>query len=120
MKIKIKTIKHSKQRYNTAGDYFEKNGVIHVLISDTGNKDYNFLTLIHELVELHLCKRSGISFKEIDDFDMKHPELDDPGSDWRAPYKSQHASALRVELALAIELGIDWSKYEECLGEVCK
>ena len=76
----------------------------------------NYLVAIHELVEAFLCKQNFITPKMVDDFDLAHPELDDPGGDTRAPYHIQHLYATSVEVILAHQVGIDWDKYEDVLS----
>ena len=120
MKIEIRTIDHKAQRYNTAGDYFEgKEGFTFFRISEMGNEDYNFLIAIHEFGEAYLCKREGIKFKDIDKFDIDHPELDDPGSSPKAPYHKQHMLMLIIEKLLCRSMGLSWKMYEKRLAEVC-
>lgn len=120
-KIEIRTMAHSTQRYNTAGDYFKAPAdVTFFRISETGNKDYNFLIAVHELVEAYLCEKRGITFASIDAFDMTHPDLDDPGSNLDAPYHKEHMFCLELEKVIAKELGVDLKEYEKRLAEVCK
>lgn len=106
----------TKMRYPTVGDYFKtKDGWI-VVAADSGNPDYNFLILIHELIELYLTQRQGISEPEIKKFDEwferekscghfgkktiagRHP---------KAPYRREHIFAEKIEKLLAKELRID-------------
>ena len=74
---------------------------------------------IHEFGEAYLCKREGIKFKDIDKFDIDHPELDDPGSSPKAPYHKQHMLMLIIEKLLCRSMGLSWKMYEKRLAEVC-
>ena len=93
--IIVKTIPHKSQRYNTTGDYFEKNGDWLFFVSKS-NKDEEFLTLIHELTEWYLTQKRGISEKSITKFDIESG-LEDPGASKKAPYHKEHLIANKVE-----------------------
>lgn len=115
-KINIRTIPHKKQRYDTCGDYFKSKDTIQFRISKT-NADYEFLVMIHELVEWYLTQKRGITIKEIDNFDL-HYVGDDPGADPDAPYHKEHMFATFIEQVLADELGIDWWKYDQLINQL--
>jgi hypothetical protein len=120
MNISIQIIPHKDQRYNTLGDYWiDRKGVWQFRISDMGNNYYNFFILIHELIEACLCKIDGVRWEDIDRFDIDHPDLDDPGSDVRAPYRKQHLFALRIERIMALFCNVSWRDYEKKMEEVC-
>jgi hypothetical protein len=103
--ITIKFIPASKQRYDTAGDYwFDKRGGIQVRISKFRARRDEILVLIHELTEMLLCLEHGVSFAAIDRFDMAFKGDGEPGDDPKAPYCRQHRFAMRIEELLAREL----------------
>ena len=111
--ITVKVIPHSKQRYDTSGDYWiDKRGTIQVRISKSRNRRHEALLLIHELTEMFLCMDRRVSFKAIDRFDMRFEGEGEPGDDPKAPYYSQHRFATRVERLLAKELQVNWRAYE--------
>lgn len=126
--IHIKTIPHSEQRYPTTGDYWrDENDTEQVRVSDVGNPDYEFLVMLHELVEWYLAEKRGITDEAISNFDMKFeeeikagikPQHADPGMDSAAPYKDEHIFALKIEKEVADELGIDWEAYCKELGKL--
>jgi hypothetical protein len=127
--INIKTIPHSSQRYDTAGDYFERrifwnrNEVLEVRVSEM-NPDYEFMVTIHELIELYLVKQKGIKIEDIDKFDMKTVfEVDpknqeDPGASKLAPYHKEHMFATKIEKLLCKELGVDWKTYDDSFSQL--
>ncbi|SRR6266403_5958149 len=125
MKINIKTIDESKHRYPTLGDYFKKDkDVLQVNITDLGNKDYEFLILIHELVEWHLTENRGIKEENIMKFDIQfekerkrgiHNNEVEPGDAIDSPYRKEHRFAENIERILAHELGIDFNDYSKHL-----
>lgn len=127
MEIHIKTIPHSEQRYETAGDYWYEGDRLEMRVSDTGDDDYAFLVAVHEMVEAHLCKRRGITVESIDAFDKQFEsnriklnwgdELE-PGHDPAAPYKEEHFFAEVLERALASELNVDWQEYERVVSSL--
>jgi hypothetical protein len=122
MKINIETIPHNEMRYDTCGDYWvDSQGVIQVRISKM-NPIFEWFVLLHEMVELFLCKIQRIDFKKIDDFDIKfekdrkrglHNETEEPGDHPDAPYNRQHCMATSVERMLCAYLGVHWKKYDE-------
>jgi len=118
MKITIETIDHNDQRYNTIGDWQSIGDTLVIKVSETGNIWYNILAGIHELVEAVLCYAYSITQQQVDEFDMNHPELDEPGDSKDAPYHEQHKFASLIEKLLAIELDADWGEYENNLEEI--
>ena len=107
----------------------DPDGPWHVVVTDTGNKDYNFMILIHELIEAYLTKRAGIPEEDITDFDRRFevrraknevgPD-DEPGDDPTAPYFKQHQCAIMIENLLCGELGINAKMYDLDLDDVLK
>ncbi|NYZ80195.1 hypothetical protein H0N95_03035 [Candidatus Micrarchaeota archaeon] len=121
-KIEIITVPYEKQRYETVGDYYRKNGKWVIATSKMKDWRYEMLIAIHEVIELTLIRERGITVKEIEDFDKKwdkeyerglHSKKDEPGFDKRAPFRKEHAFATKIEKMLAKELGVDWKKYEK-------
>lgn len=128
MKIHAEVIPHDRQRYETPGDFFEDDdGVIQFRISDLRNGDYNFLVLLHELIEWYLCKRVGIKIKDIDAYDMqfekdrllgKYTKDAEPGHSKGAPYRFAHKFAERIERIVATRLGVNWAWYSKRVNDL--
>ena len=127
MKIKIETIPHSKQRYETCGDYWINSDTAEIRVSDLKNNDYEFLIVIHELIEFYLTEKRGITEESISEFDIKfekerleglHSETDEPGWDKNAPYRNEHIFAEIIERQIAKELGVDWQDYDKAVNEL--
>lgn len=129
MEIKIKTIPHSKQRYDTVGDWeWDKNGNLTVSVSDMDNWKYEFLVAFHELAEVMLCKDRGISQESVDEFDISFEKIrqqfpktigdQEPGNMSSAPYNKEHAVATQLEYILAQELGVNWNDYDESVNNL--
>lgn len=125
MKIIIETIPHDTQRYSTCGDwYFEEDGTLRIKVSDTGNDDYAALVGLHELVEVLLCKKRGITTEQVDEFDKafeasrEEGNEDEPGDDPKAPYRKEHFFATNIEALMSAELGVNWQEYESKLNEM--
>lgn len=128
MNINIKTIAHSEQRYPTVGDWqIDEQGNLEIRVSDMGNPDYESLVALHELVEVLLCKKRGITTEQVDVFDKQfeadravgmHGPEDEPGDDPLAPYKKEHFFATNIEALMSSELGVDWKTYEEKINEL--
>ena len=127
LNIDIKTIPHKKQKYETVGDYWEKNGKKSIRVSDMKNPKYELLIAIHELLEQALTADRGIAEKLINEFDHRfeaerelgqHTIDEEPGFDPYAPYLKEHAFATKVERMLAQELGVDWEKYNHIVNHL--
>lgn len=114
--IKYKSIPHKSQRYDTAGDYWiDKKGNWEIRVSEM-KSDYEFMVLVHELIEFYLTQKRGIKEEDITEFDTKLVEEkyeDDPGLSPKAPYHKEHMFSTKIEKMLCKELGLDWSKYDK-------
>lgn len=115
---RIKVIPHKQQRYNTVGDYQTIEGVTQILVSDMGDWRFEFLVAYHELTELALCRKTGVTDKQIDDFDISFEEnrtendnKSEPGDDPASPYFHQHQVSTTQEKMMAKELDVDWDEY---------
>ncbi len=110
----ISTVNAKDQRYPTVGDWQFSPNLLKINVSDLGDWRYEFLIGLHEFVEAMLCKRWRVRQQDVDDFDMKHPDISgEPGDDPRAPYYKQHQIATAVERLVAAELGVNWNAYED-------
>lgn len=113
MNISIKSIPHNEQRYPTVGDYWETDsGKIGIVVSKMSDERYEFLVALHELIEMALCKKYGVTFESIDTFDKANLDSDDPGSLPDAPYRKYHEMATAIEMIVAQSLGVDWVEYD--------
>ena len=125
MEIIIQTIPHKNQRYKTVGDWFrDKNGVLHIKVSDMGNDKYTLLVALHELIEASLCEDRGITDVKVTAFDKKfeseraagmQDDDSEAGDDVRAPYRKEHFFATNIERLLSAELRVDWKKYDKAV-----
>lgn len=123
--ILICVIPHDEQDYPTVGNYKKRpfKDCWTIEISKT-KADYEFLILIHELVEFYLTQRQGISESSITKFDKafekkrKPHNHDEPGDDPRAPYHDAHRIATWIEKNIANELDINWKQYEKTLNKL--
>lgn len=115
----LKVVEHKKQRYETIGDWIPGNPA-KIIASDVGNQDYEFMILMHELVEYYLCKKRGITDRKVVKFDRKyekdrvlgkHTVTSEPGNNRRAPYRKEHKFATRIEKLVGKRLGVDWDEY---------
>jgi hypothetical protein len=124
-KIRAYVIPHDQHRYETVGDYwYPVEGEADFRVSDMGNEDFEFLVLIHELIEAHLCRKRGISEPEIKAFDeafeaaRAEGNVDEPGFDPAAPYLREHTFATVIEKLVAQELEVDWKEYDEKINSL--
>lgn len=122
MKIVVETIPHVRQRYSTCGDYWiDSEGNWQIRISSLGSPMFEALVAVHELVEMLLCTRKGVTMEAIDRFDLAYAadaELGEPGDCISAPYYVEHQIATGIERILAAELGVDWNKYENSINKL--
>jgi len=123
--IHIKTVKHSKQRYPTVGDWLWHGQTLTIFVSEMCNWRTESLIAIHELVEALLCKDQDVTQKEVDAFDMEYESarrpddwVSEPGDDPTAPYHEQHKFATVIERLLCMELGVKWHEYEKLIQEL--
>lgn len=122
--LEAKTIPHETHRYSTVGDYWDDESGKHFRISDMNNEDYEFLVLIHELVEEHLTRRRGILEPDIKVFDeafeaQRQPgNVDEAGDDPAAPYRKEHQFATLIERFLSKEMGVDWDAYDKTINSL--
>jgi hypothetical protein len=100
MLLTIRTIPHSDQRYDTAGDWqwagFAGANVLTVKVNRLPDWRYELLVGLHEAIEAALFRQAGISQESIDRFDMAHSDADEPGDIPAAPYHKQYAFASLV------------------------
>ena len=125
LRIEVRVIPGSEQRYETAGDYYEDaDGVWQFRISRMGNRLYEMLILIHELTEWAMCEAVGIKEQDITDFDVqfekdraegKHSPTEEPGDSPLAPYTHQHRCATKVERLACKFFGIRWDVYDRAV-----
>lgn len=107
-KIIIEAIPQKDQRYDTSGDWlFDDEGNLRIFV--TGESiihDEAFLIALHELVEVKLCHKRGISQAAVDDFDFNFKGDGEPGDDPKAPYRLEHRQAMLIEHQVANFLGL--------------
>jgi hypothetical protein len=111
--INIHFIPKEEMRYDTVGDYWETDDSIEFRIALMDNPLHSAAILLHEIAEYFDVKRRGISIEEIDQFDISHPELDDPGWSSEAPYNASHQLGDLVERAFILGVGERWTDYDE-------
>lgn len=108
-RIIIEAIPHEQQRYDTAGDwYFTPEGELIIRVSaDSANvlEDQNFLYAMHELVEVALCQKEGVTQEQVDQFDFAFEGESEPGDDPASPYRTQHRRAMLIEHLMASFMG---------------
>ena len=116
-------------RYPTTGDYFKTKSGWVIVGADLKNPDYNFLTLIHEFVELYLTQKRNISEPKIKKFDEwferekgkgRFKKILGPGWHPKAPYRREHFVALKIEKILAKELKVNQSRQGKTEDKVLK
>jgi hypothetical protein len=124
-RINVLAIPHKEQRYPTVGDWwYDEEGVLQIRVSKLSSWRLEALIVVHELVEVLLCKHDRVSTESVDKFDMayekarKRGDESEPGDSPKAPYRRQHCVATGVERILAALLGVCWSDYERELNEL--
>jgi len=132
--IKIQTVDHLDQKYNTIGDYdlisspYLADFAINIRVSKLGDWRKELLVAIHELVESAIAlKIKGIKNEDITAFDEKfeeetergeHLKDAEPGDDPRAPYYREHGIATTVEYGLLPHLELSESDYEQSMMDL--
>jgi hypothetical protein len=124
IKIRVKTIPHNKQRYNTAGDYWDDKGQKEIRVSELSNPIHEFIIAVHEIVEAYLTEARGIKEQDILKYDveklkhLKDPNRLDPGHDPKAPYHKEHMFAEKIEKMLAKEFAVNLEEYQAELDKL--
>ena len=119
--IMVSVVPHASQPYETAGEwYFGADGVLHVEVSDVGDDDCAALVAVHEIVEALACRKHGVSYESVCDFDRAHLNDDEPGANPKAPYFKEHAIADVVERLVATQLGVVWRDYDTKIDSLFK
>jgi hypothetical protein len=122
-KFILKVVDHKDQRYETIGDWIPGNPA-KITASKVGNPDYEFMILVHELIEYYMCKKQGIPDRKIVKFDKryekdrilgKHTPTSEPGNHKKAPYRREHKFATKIEKMVGKALGVDWDEYSAYL-----
>jgi hypothetical protein len=132
--ILILPVAHRQQRYDTCGDWQNRqfcsvlnyhdpskgwNGPMTTLrISWLKDWRYMLLVAVHELVEWALCKHRNVKEKDVDRFDTDFTGCGEPGDDPKAPYHREHVFATKIERLLANELGVDWNAYDSAINQL--
>lgn len=122
-RIIVDFIDKNEQRYSTAGDYYEDDNNIYIKITKQTNEDYEMLILLHELIEYHLTKKRGIPEQSILQYDLDWNETnkrglcksDEPGNEPGCIYAKEHRFAENLERLMALELEVDWFKYNDTI-----
>lgn len=118
-RIVIDFVPQHLQRYETVGDYGEnEHNVWFRITAFPNNPGYSIAVLLHEILEFYRNKQEGISIEDVDNFDLSHPELDDPGLSLDAPYHKTHMEGDAIERLAILFFGEDWVKYEQAITEV--
>jgi hypothetical protein len=131
LRVEVKVIPHKEQRYDTVGDWwFEpdtKGPALQIRVSNMGDWRYEYLVAQHEQNEAMLCFARCISGAEVTVFDIMYEDRRRSGdSEFQgecgdhalAPYRKEHFFATTQERAMAAELGVDWSEYEEAVNSL--
>ena len=113
--VVVETIAHRAQRYDTVGDWVWNpvSGTLYIYVSDLGDWRANMAVALHEQYEAMLCIQKGITQQEVEDWDLAHPDSEDPGMDPDAPYHYEHWSATEVERQFIYDNGMYWEGYED-------
>lgn len=78
-------------------------------------KDYEFLTLIHVLIERHLRERDGVTQEHVDSFNDANGDLDAIENPL-APYFVHRQRAIHINRQLCQHMGLDWDAYQKHVG----
>lgn len=119
LNIQITTVTHNQQRYPTVGDWFDKDGVLHIVVSDMRDWRKEAVVAVHELCEVLLCRDHGVTESEVDVFDINYEasrlqgDVSEPGDNPKSPYAEEHCFATGIERLLVAAFGMSWRDYEE-------
>jgi hypothetical protein len=127
MNVTIKPIPHKEHRYPTCGDWwFDDNGDMQIRVSKELPDASQHLVALHEYAEALMCRASGVTQKDVDNFDMnfeanrKPDDNSEPGDHIEAPYYREHGIATALERMVATQMGIGWMEHEQAIGDLFK
>jgi hypothetical protein len=115
--ITITQVEDTDFRYDTLGDWQydeQPDGVVARISVPKFSRDTNYaawLIAIHELVELFLCVRQGVTQQAADEFHASRPDSDEYGDEVDCPYYEQHQIADAVEKLMCRAIGVSWKDY---------
>lgn len=124
--ITITQIDDAQFRYDTLGDWEYRDGpdgvVARISVPKFGreNNYAAWLIAVHELVELFLCARQGVTQQAADEFHAAHPDSDEYGDEADCPYYEQHQVADAVEKLLCNAIGVSWKDYFALSSRRCE
>ena len=128
MRILVETISHESQRYKTVGDWRFEGDNLEIKVSNLGNIYYEWFIAEHEINEALMCKKDGITEKQVSDYDIafeqlrkEYPEIigdQEPGDMVSAPYNSQHKRATQIEYSSVSLHGENWAEYEKAVNKL--
>ena len=118
MKTTLQSIPPENMRYETVGDWeFLPGGHLKITTPNTLPQDSAFLVQLHELVEVYLCYKKGITDAEVTKWDKDHLDHEgEPGEIPGAPYFEEHAVANKVEAIVCDALGLSWEAHDDACG----
>lgn len=124
--ITITQIDDAEFRYDTLGDWEYDDGpdgLVARISVPTFGRESNYaawLIAVHELVELFLCTRQGVTQQAADEFHAAHPDSDEYGDEADCPYYEQHQVADAVEKLLCSAIGVGWKDYFALSSRRCE
>ena len=109
--IKVDSIPHELQEYDTMGNWVTKGKQWVIEVDELGDWRHEFLVAIHEQIEMALCLARGISEASVSAYDKAHLDYPQPGEEKDAPYRKEHLFAEAIERLVGNELGVAWGDY---------
>jgi hypothetical protein len=116
----IETVPFSEIPNAQCGDWRRENdGTLHIRVAREIGDESAVLVALHELIEVVLCEKRGISCASVDAFDAvfeagRNPgDNSEAGDDPAAPYRREHFAATNFERLMAAEMGVCWKSHEE-------
>jgi len=91
-------------QYSSAEDIYDNDDNL-ILRPGFMDDDDAFLLVLHELIEMKLCMKDGVTQGAVDAFDANFKGEGEPGDDPAAPYRVQHRKACLIEFLMASFLG---------------
>lgn len=113
--INVRTIPHTRQRYETVGDWHyeiaDDELLITAWISEQPNIHHLMLLATHEITEALLCYVNGVRPDLVTAWDKGWSGPGEPGDAPLCPYRKEHQTAELLERLMAQALCVDWSSY---------
>lgn len=113
----VKSIPNHWHEYPTCGNWSWCDDVLIVLVTEMSDVSM-FAVAVHEITEAMYCRKTGVTEKQVCQFDIRYEQNrmpgdnSEPGDALQSPYREAHQRATHVERAVCAALEVLWDNHE--------